>query len=316
MSRIEKQAFFRTLAGVGLLGVILVGLSGCGGSSSSDSSSGSSTDSLSTSQLVVGESLYIALPPDTIKNIQLQLSYAQNIGETLYLNADASATPFFTYAPKFVFVNEAADSVTVDAVAVSDADYVTNLTFKCAGKAGTLPCTLKAGESIEVLAKLAGFSPASADKKTVVKTAHLQLIKQDVADTKTGVQKVLVGEYQMTTEFVPYVPGYIAMRTVNSRAGQQAYLAAAYGANTLNFSKDADGLYKGTTGSEMKYKTDTFKLPETSDGLVYVPYGESGTVYLSYEPFNYEAAPSPSQPGTPGFFMAEFTYPKPTTCGA
>lgn len=304
MSRIEKQAFSRTLAGVGLLGALLVGLTGCGGSSSSGSSSGG------------GETPYMSEPPAIIKDIKLQLSYAQNIGETLYFNADASAMPFFTYEPQFVFVNEAADSATVDAVAVSDADYMTNLTYKCAGKAGALPCTLKPGESFEVLAKLAGFSPASADKKTVVKTAQLQLIKQDVADTESGTQKVLVGEYEMTTEFVPYVPGYIAMRTVNSRAGQQAYLAAAYGANTLHFAKDADGLYKGTIGSEMQFETDSYKLQDISGGLVYVPYGESGTVYLSYEPFNYEAAPSPSQPGTPGFFMAEFTYPNPTTCGA
>lgn len=281
------------LKGAALAGMLLV-LSACGGSGS--------TANPPPAQNIGNETPDLALPPPLIKAIKLQLSYVQNIAETLYYNSETSTQPFFIYQSEFAFINNTTEAVTISKVEVNDSDYLTNLHYRCAGKAEALPCSLQPGKSIQVFAKLADFSQTQSQK-----SAHLQLFEQ--ANNGADRSHVLIGEYQIATEFVPYVAGYIAMRTLNARTDQPLYLAAAYGPNTLKFSLDAsDQLYKGEQGSTMQFQSDSFQFPQTSGGIVYVPYGQSGTVYLSYEPFNYEAAPSPNQPGTPGYFTAEFTY--------
>ncbi len=252
-------------------------ISACGGGSSSSSSGDPVVD----------------LTP-TPSSPKLELSYEENIAETLYYN-DASSSAQFTYKPVFVFKNTSGSSVTVNTVDVSDTAYLTNVAYQCNGVSKALPCTLSADQTFSVNGTLADFSEANNSK-----TLSLTL-KDAGSDT--------LGQYEITTQFVKYLADHVAVRTINKNAGATAlYLAAAYGGNTVNFAANSDGLYVGTKGTTMEYMTDDFSFPSKDGGVVYIPDGSSGTLYLSFEQFTYEATPSVNDPRTPGFFTAEFTY--------
>jgi hypothetical protein len=252
-------------------------ISACGGGSSSSSSE----DPISS-------------PAPTPSSPKLELSYEENIAETLYYN-DASSSAQFTYKPVFVFKNTSGSSVTVNTVDVNDASYLTNVSYQCNGVSQALPCSLDADETLSVNGTLAGFSEAHNSK-------ILSLTFKDTSNET-------IGQYEMTTQFVKYLAKHIAVRTINENTDATAlYLAAAYGGNTMNFALN-NGLYVGTTRSPgTEFSTDDFPFPSQDGGVVYLPYGESGTLYLSFEPFTDSAAPNPNAPGTPGFFTAELTY--------
>jgi hypothetical protein len=251
-------------------------ISACGGGSSS-----SSSDDPVTS------------PTPTPSSSKLELLYEENIGETLYYNGATGSQ--FTYKPTFVFKNTSGSSVTVNSVDVSDTAYLTNVAYQCNGVSQALPCTLSADQTFSVNGVLADFSEANNSK-----TLSLTL-KDAGSDT--------LGQYEITTQFVKYLDGYVAVRTINSNTDATSlYLAAAYGGNTVNFAANGDGLYVGTTGASTLFKTDDFNFPSKDGGVVYLPYGSSGTLYLSFEQFTSEPTPNPNAPGTPGFFTAELTY--------
>lgn len=235
-------------------------------------------------------SVNINNPPEPTSS-KVTFDYETNIGETLYYNT--SGSPTFTYKPEFVFTNTSGESVTIETVDINDTNYLTNVSYECNGTAQALPCTLAAGETFTVKGTLADFS---AENNT--KTLHISL--------KSGSD--VIGQHGITTQFVKYLDGYVAVRSINYNKDKDAlYLAAAYQGNTIKFALN-DGLYVGATQAATNFEDDDFQFPNSSGGIVYIPYGISGTVYLSFDKFTTAPTPNPSAPNTPGFFTAEFTY--------
>ena len=112
--------------------------------------------------------------------------------------------------------------------------------------------------------------------------------------------------------FVKYVSGHVAVRIVNSD-GNVVHLAAIYtpaaGLTMVNFDA-ATGIGTLASSPGAAFQTDQLALSENG-GVIYMPYGNAGLVYITRGSggFNSEPVPTPTgSPTPPPFLSVEMTY--------
>ncbi len=121
-----------------------------------------------------------------------------------------------------------------------------------------------------------------------------------------------LGSYGKIINFVPYQPGYVAVSLINNNPATPIYLAAAYGNNMVTFSNGM-GTVSPISGAD--YSGDQYSFPTNNQGgsaggLIYMPYGSSGTMLITTTPggFTQPEAPSSTDGVSPPFLLDELTY--------
>lgn len=244
---------------------------------------------------------------------------AQNIAETLYANLPSQATTF-TYNPVFLFKNPSTTaSLSITAVNASGFNAKASVKYGCNIAAPSLTaayplstspsCTLKPGQLYAVVGNLDNSFPAPTPATApVVGTASISISIQ--GSTKTFVN------YDTNVTFVQYKEGYVAVRAVNKNLseGPELWIAAVYGPNMVQFSGSPPVGTAPNSGT-LNFAGDQIQLPQTG-GVFYMPYGDSGGIYLTRASAGFSSIPANSAPTptgsvqAPPFLQIEFTYKK------
>lgn len=227
----------------------------------------------------------------------MTFQYAQNFAETLYANLPAQAT-LFTYKPEFVFKNTSGKTLDITS---ADLSGLTNPSYTCdtAAPSSSPACSLPDGKTYAIGGDLVNtfdsLPPAPTSISIAVKGGGTTYVQRDGS-----------------VSFVKYVPGHVAVRVVNGD-GNVVHVAGAYnlpsGFTMVDFAA-ASGIGTLATSTGAAFRSDQFAL-SANGGVIYMPYGTSGNVYITRGSggFNGESVPSPTgSPAPPPFVAVEMTY--------
>lgn len=230
---------------------------------------------------------------------------AQNITDTLYANLP-SQTQTFTYVPVFLFQNTSGGTLSITGGTVSGLSalqYGCNVTVSQQASyalTNTATCSLPNNGYYAVSGTLANTFASLPTSPTTISIA-----------VNNG--NAALATYDYSVNFVQYVPGHVAVRVVNAPSAGTVTVASAYGANMVNFAADGNNNEVGTLGSDASasdFQADQLPLSKTG-GVIYMPYGSSGEIYLTRAAggFNTTAVPSVTgAPQPPAFLQIELTY--------
>ncbi len=265
------------------------------------------------------EVLTLSVQSQTPTN-DLTYERTQNFSKTLYANQSGSSGPTSTYIPVFLFKNTSGGSLTVTSVSASALGTVK---YGCdviiSAKAdypslGTTSCTVSNGGLFAVEGTLASAN-------TGVYPVSISVLGGSGTSSKTYIQ------HDVLVDFVPYVADHVAVHVDTQGGGGSngngITLAAVYGGNMVTFALNSNNDYVGTTSSDSSngsFKEDEIKLPDTG-GLIYMPYGASGVIYITRAADGFQTSKVPSATGavplssggqtvTYPFLNIEMTYQK------
>lgn len=254
----------------------------------------------------------------------MTLYLAQNISDTLYANLPSQATTF-TYQPVFLFQNTSGGSLTVNSVT---ANGLTNVQHECnaqvqpgatyAPSAATQACTLPANGLYAVFGDLNNNFTSAPAAATVGTTA----ISVSLQGTAAGVPAATLVQHDQNVVFVKYVAGHVAVRVVNKNATNPIHVANDYApvqpdsvcvqkVGTCMVTYDSNNV--GTASADPangKFSDDQLELP-ASGGVIYLPYQNSGRLYLTRGAGAFVSTDIPSvtgSPAAPPYLLIEPTY--------
>lgn len=244
-----------------------------------------------------------ATPPTS----EMAFDLAQNLSDTLYANIQGHG-PTFTYQPIFFFKNTSGNSLLIDTVNVSG---LTNVQYGCNITApdtnatytfsSTPDCTLTPTGLYAVTGTLPdNYKNAPSSDTLPVGSASMSIGIAGGGTTYT--------QYTTSVVFVEYVPNHVAFRVANND-GNIVYAAAVLGPDMITFDANNQGT-ASTFPSNKNFDTHQIRL-SASGGILYLPYGDSGDVYLTRATggFNTTSVPDPAaSPAPPAFLNIEYSY--------
>lgn len=248
----------------------------------------------------------------------MTLYLSQNVSDTLYANLPSQATTF-TYQPAFVFQNTSGGTLTINSVT---ANGLTNVQHECnaqvqpgatyAPSAATQACALPANGLYAVFGDLNNTFTAAPSSSTAG-VAAISISLQGQAATLL--------QFDQNVVFVKYVPGHVAVRIVNKNASYPIHVANDFtpGGNQpnpacastcmVNFDSSNVGSANGDPANG-KFNADQLQLP-ASGGVIYLPYQNSGRLYVTRGAGAFVSTDIPSvtgSPAAPPYLLIEPTY--------